>query len=725
MDNYFESFRLTFSNWTYTGRFLIYLQDLILLIQQNKKLIPVVSISYIVFCWYVYSLFSEFFNYGYFASIGSLLTATAFFVALWMVFSNYYFRRYRTDYKICIRDAFFQILASQIIAACFVVFGDLAIIGAFILSCVVFFTIYIEVLSKRKLPDTKIVFNLEVDSVLDSSRLIDIDSHELKKMQISGEVRNCLILKRSKPLNLKVKEGERLRLGVGIIEFTDATTRLEIKGRSSGSEDIDLFNKEFKPRTYFRDREWNDVLIELPKDSEKRAVDNVSFSVKSKVDSNLYISFPMVSEKKLPGQKPNIYILVVDSLRKDYFQTSDQMRISGHEHMAKLLEESVIYPNAYTQGAWTLPTLASLLSGLYTSYHDQHHPKLQQSLDKRIALLPEMLRSVGYDTYGYGTGPRTRPSYGYSRGFDRYYYEICDKEVGIATAESAFSWAKEQDRKSGYKKGQFFYLHLLEAHWPYYPPRDFEWIYSRVTQKEVYRDVKKYRNIKGALDFDKEQGTFFKDLYRAELDYCMYQIDQFLAYLKDREAYDDSLLVIMGDHGSNFNEHNPIDVFDLYQESVNVGMAIKFPKSLNRQGVDHGLIEANIDIAPTILDMLNLQSGSPVNGKSLLSNSDELTGRKDVVISEDLYIDRYSVSIRNKRNTFIYRTRFDGTSFKNFSRNEEKFELYDLEADSGEQENVFATAEPGIKHDFIQILNKHIMDSLNYHGVEDIVEIKI
>ncbi len=205
----------------------------------------------------------------------------------------------------------------------------------------------------------------------------------------------------------------------------------------------------------------------------------------------------------------------------------------------------------------------------------------------------------------------------------------------------------------------------------------------------------------------------------------MYQIDQFLAYLKDRNVYDDSLVVIMGDHGSNFNEHNPIDVFDLYQESVNVGMAIKFPRSLNRQGVDHGLVEANIDILPTILDMLNLQSGCMVNGKTLLNNTDEPASHKDVVISEDLYIDRYSVSIRNKRNTFIYRTRFNGTSFKNFSRNEEKFELYDLEVDPGERENVFATAEPGIKHGLIQILNKHIMDSLNYHGVKDIVEIKV
>lgn len=725
MDNYFESFRLSFSNWTRIGYFLIYLQNSILLIQQNKKLIPVVSISYIVFCWYVYSLFSEFFKYGYFASIGSLLTATAFFVALWMVFSNYYFRRYRTDYKICIRDAFFQILASQIIAACFVVFGDLAVIGAFILSCMIFFIIYVEVLSKRKLPDIKKVSDLEVDSVLDSSRVIDIDSHELKKVQISGEVRNCLALKKGKQLRLRVEDTDILRLGVGIKEFTDTTTRLEIQGHNANGESAELFNKEFKPRTYFRDRKWNDVLIQLPEISDSGAIENVSFSLQSKADSNLYISYPMVSEKEFTKQKFNIYILIVDSLRKDYFQMSDKMRMNGYKHMAQLLDEGVVYSNAFTQGAWTLPTLASLLSGLYTSYHDIHHPRLQQSMDEKITLLPEILRSAGYDTYGYGTGPRTAPNYGYSRGFDRYYYEICDKEQGIATAEVGFSWAKEQDRKSGYKKGQFFYLHLLEAHWPYYPPRDFEWAHSRVSKKEVFRDVKKYRNVKGALDFDKDQITFFKDLYRAELDYCMYQIDQFLAYLKDRDVYDDSLVVIMGDHGSNFSEHNPIDVFDLYQESVNVGMAIKFPKSLNRQGVDHGLVEANIDILPTILDMLDLQSGCMVNGKTLLKNTDGPAGHKDVVISEDLYIDRYSVSIRNKRNTFIYRTRFDGTSFKNFSRNEEEFELYDLEMDQGERENIFATAEPGIKYDLVQILNKHITDSLNYHGVNDIVEIKV
>ena len=166
-------------------------------------------------------------------------------------------------------------------------------------------------------------------------------------------------------------------------------------------------------------------------------------------------------------------------------------------------------------------------------------------------------------------------------------------------------------------------------------------------------------------------------------------------------------------------------VFDLYKECVNVGMALKFPRSLNRQGVDHGLVEANIDILPTIMDMLNLQSGCMVNGKSLLSDTDEPASHKDVVISEDLYINRYSVSIRNKSNTFIYRTRFDGTSFKNFSRNEEEFELYNLEVDPGERENIFTTAELGTKYDLIQILNKHITDSLNYHGVKDKAEIKV
>jgi len=578
--------------------------------------------------------------------------------------------------------------------------------------------IYLKVLAKRKLPDMKIVQDLAFDLTIDISAVDSPQDHEFKKVQISDEVRNCVVLKKGKPFNIGASGLESISLGVGTKDFSNYPVRLSVKGTYSSGDKVSLFSKEFNPRTYFRDRVWNDVEIQIPKKQGEEAA-SLSFDIESEKDINLYISLPIKTPLNKEEKKTNVYILVVDSLRSDYFESSEKMRERGHTHVAELLEESTIYPNAYTQGAWTLPTLASLLSGLYASYHDQHHPRLQKSLNERIPLLPEMLRKKGYLTYGYGTGPRTTPNYGYSRGFDRYYYKICDKEFGSATASEAFTWAKEQDRKSGYAPGQFYYLHLLEAHWPYYPPRDFEWIYNKTSKKDVLRDVKKYRKIKGALDFDDQQSDLFRDLYKAEIDYSMYEIDGFLRYLKDRGVYEDSIVVIMGDHGNNFGEHNPIATFDIYKEYLGVGLSVKYPASYKATGVDESLVSANIDIAPTVARALDLDEQSFFNGNDLLSSRESPgSALGESVISEDMYVDRYSVSIRNVDYAFLYRTHFEGTTFKNFERKNEAFELYDTKKDPEEKNNTFKEADPGIKKEFLAVLNKHITEALSYHGVD-------
>ena len=332
---------------------------------------------------------------------------------------------------------------------------------------------------------------------------------------------------------------------------------------------------------------------------------------------------------------------------------------------------------------------------------------------------------AGYNTYGYSTATGTTPNYGYSRGFDRYYFHLCDKELGIATADSAFSWAREQHRKSGCERGEFFYLHLLEAHAPYYPLRDFEWEYSKISKKDVLRDVKKYRKIKGALDFTADQIEFFKDLHRAELDYCMHEIDQFLMYLKDKGIYDDSFIIVVGDHGNNFTEHCPIGTVDLYQEYVKVGFAVKYPKAWKRDGIEKKYVNATIDIVPTIADMLGVEKQGFFNGASLLSDQKYQFGGilGNAVISEDLYVDRYSVAIRNPDYTFIYRTYFNGTTFKNFKRKDEKFELYDMRIDPGEKKNIFSQADTATRKKFIKALNMHVSDALKYHGIKQEPEI--
>jgi len=680
-------------------------------------------LSYAFSLWLVYVCLRAVLPSGYLLSVGSCIVASGIFLSLWFGSSQFFFQRYKIAYTTCIRDSLFLILFTQVCAAFFVFVNVAVIVFAFAATYFISIFLYEKLLLGRKLPDVRIVLDLEADRVLDTSMITASDAQEIKKTRIKGEVRNSVVIKPGVPLILDVRGKKELHLGLGSKEFAQRPVRLEITGHSKQGEEFELFRKEFKPRLYFRDRVWNDTVIDLTRSESGQEIESVTFTLQAQAKSSLYASFPFVRTSAQATKKPNMYLIVVDSLRQDYFncQTLPALR---YPHIARFMEDSYVYENAYTQGGWTLPTLASLFSGLYASVHDQHHPKLQKKMNKEVSLLAEILRTQGYETFAYVTGPRTTPNYGFSRGFDRYYFDVCDKEFGAATIDSLFSWALEQDRKSCSYENQFYYLHLLEAHTPYFPPRDFEWKYNLVSQQEVLRKVKNYRTISGALDFSAQEMTFFKDLYRSELDYCFYKINQFFMYLKDRGVYDDALILIMGDHGCSFAEHGPVASIDIYREFAHVGLAIKYPQGLGLCGREERLVEASVGVMPTLLDILKVENPSLARSSFLREGKNcPRTERGPVAITEDIYVKRYSVALRDRRFSFIYRTQFDAKSFKNFAQNNEVFELYDRDLDPQEKENIYAEVDASLKTTFLALLNEHINSSLHQCGSEKKVSI--
>jgi len=725
MDNNFESFKIRVSQWNWLGIFLIYLDYFRQLISEKKMLILVFGLSYGLCCWYLYLLFTELFGYIYLPMIISFLLGTFIFVAGGQAGANFYFSRYKIEYKVCIRDFLLQFFVSEIIAVSLLTLGHLQVIGAFITSNIILFLIYDNVLSKRKLPDMKVMTYLDADKDLDSSIIEESSRHEQRKVQIDDEARNCLVLNSNqKHLKVYAKDMDILSLGIGVKEYEKKPLRLQIKGYYSNNEYVELFLKEFDPRRYFRDRSWNDINLKLAKKPDGSQIEYVIFNLECSRKTNLYISFPITKKLKADTNRNNVYIIIVDSLRQDYFEPPNIMREKGFNNVAQLLENSVIYEKAYAQGTWTLPALGSIFSSLYSTRHGLHHPTAQHYISDEIPFLQEALRKNDYETYGFVTGPRTSPNCGYSRGFDRYYYRICDKEFNLGTADVAFEWVQEQERKSPYKDGKFFYIHLIDAHAPFLPRRDFEWMHNRISTTDVVRNIKKYKKMKQEITFTSEQLKLYKNLYKSELDFVMHRIELFLNYLKGRGTYEDSVIIIAGDHGINFTEHESLNTVGVYSENLHVGFSIKYPKQFNKKGCSEEFVSANNDIMPTVLDILDFQIEQPLSGKSLLQTEAKKSYQQgNYVISEDLYVRGYKITIRNRDYTFIYKTDFEGSTFKNFSQNNEAFELYNIKDDPDEKNNIFNGVSKDIRKNFFEILNNHINNSLRYHNISKEVKI--
>lgn len=713
--NNFESFDFGVSLWSREGIFLLFWKNLRQLLAYNMAALAVFISGYFVFCWMCYVLLTNFLPRGYFAATISFISATCLFLLMLQGGANYYFSRYRINYSACIRDFLLQLSLSLLIAAFFVnfnlafSFGIFVGIGAF---CVAF---YDRVWSKKKLPDMKIVLDMEADKTETANGLIGVNSHDLKKIGMCNEIRNSFVLKSGSPVTYDIGEEEEVIVGIAAKEMSNKALRLTIKGVYSDLSQKILFSKEFNPVLYFRDRSWNDLRLSCMEQSAGLKIKSLIFTIDaSSSDRSMHINLSKTNKDIREKRKKDIYLLVVDSLRHDYFQTEIVEKGCRCYNIPDFIRDSVVYRNAYTQGTWTLPALASILTGMHVSVHDVHHPTAQRPLDKKYPVLPEALQDKGYRTYAYVTGPRTSPNYGYARGFDKYYYALCNKERGIATADSAVNWIIRQHQNGAGDGGKFFYMHIVDTHTPYYPQREFEWFGNRISYTDVIRDIKKLKGSKQNLKFTAEQISLHKDLYRAEIWSALSQIDILLDFLKNRNLYDDSLIILCGDHGVSFNEHRPFNVVDLYDEYLHVGMAVKFPAGSGKKGVSEDLVRANIDLAPTILDVAGIERMPGISGESLAGGNHS---GKDYLISEDIYVKKYFVSIRDRGHSFIYRTEFDGSYFRNFKRNNETFELYDLVSDPGEKTDIFKKADKTVRGRYIEILNDHIGASLKHHGL--------
>lgn len=111
-------------------------------------------------------------------------------------------------------------------------------------------------------------------------------------------------------------------------------------------------------------------------------------------------------------EKPNIIFIVIDTLRKDYSKELER----------KLTKYGFIcYDNAIAPSSWTLPSHASMFTGLYPAFHEAHETKKKKLgevvLQKEELLITNILRDYGYKTYLFSSNPLITPFFGFA-GFD-------------------------------------------------------------------------------------------------------------------------------------------------------------------------------------------------------------------------------------------------------------------------------------------------------------------
>jgi arylsulfatase A-like enzyme len=285
--------------------------------------------------------------------------------------------------------------------------------------------------------------------------------------------------------------------------------------------------------------------------------------------------------------------------------------------------------------------------------------------------------------------------YGFDRGFDDFAELLpAGEDLGAYrkaedVVDRAIEWLGGQSKAQPF----FLFVHLFDPHMDYSPPPPYDTTFPGGSGGKVegtYASLQPY--IKGLHADPQRMAPAERDsvvaLYDGEIRYADAQVGRLLQALSDLSLEEDTMIIVTSDHGEEFDDHGSMEghQWTLYDEVLHVPLIIRTPAGPRGKVVD-ALVET-LDIAPTILEHLDLQAPPEFQGHSLWPLMSGASGEPDRLVYGKTEQFNSKQSVRSFTHKLIHT--FDtGTNAFGFPITP-GFELYDLRDDPGEQRNIFS-----------------------------------
>ncbi len=313
----------------------------------------------------------------------------------------------------------------------------------------------------------------------------------------------------------------------------------------------------------------------------------------------------------------NVVFILVDTLRADHLPLYGYGRDTTPT-LTALAGESALFKDARSQASCTFPSVNSLLTSRSASAF-LGQPGGAMGLPPGVAGLAEILRRRGFHTAAVSASPvvrrnpsRFNPGGGYDRGFDSF-QEDCIWKGADCVTDQALPHVDADPRPL------FLYLHYLDPHGPYVPPAAWRRRFAGGhTDKDFVRNgdpnpigawLYKGAPNPGVTAADL---AYLKDLYDDKIAFFDAQLARLLARLRSSGLLDDAILVFAADHGEEFLEHGDIKhCRNLFDTTIRTPLLLRVPGAQGR--VVDAAVE-NVDIVPTVLDLLGGGGGSGGSG---------------------------------------------------------------------------------------------------------------
>jgi arylsulfatase len=324
------------------------------------------------------------------------------------------------------------------------------------------------------------------------------------------------------------------------------------------------------------------------------------------------------------GTPRNLLLVLLDTTRSDHLSAYGYGRPTTPTIDALALE-GVRFESVFAQSSLTPVSAGTLLSGTLPFRHGVRSLYVvdQEELSSGVPSLFELLGRSGRRTAGFVSAKPMGRHYGLARGFDEYdddlehtreRYRItrfadAAQRPADETAELVLGWLDRHGREP------FAVLfHMFDAHDPsFVPPRDF---LAEQLEVDVPHDLPRYLPDAGRSSIARTPAELVA-LYDAELRFMDAQLARVLARLEDLGVRDETLVVVVADHGEAFGEHGFYTHGLLYREHLQVPLVLQGP------GLPSGLtVTARtrvVDVFPTLVDLMGLEKPeTPGDGVSLL-----------------------------------------------------------------------------------------------------------
>jgi arylsulfatase A-like enzyme len=327
--------------------------------------------------------------------------------------------------------------------------------------------------------------------------------------------------------------------------------------------------------------------------------------------------------------------------------------------------------------------VATLFTGLHPRSHGVLNPltswDAKGTLDPSQTTLAERLGEHGYRSYGFTGNLNASPRFGFDQGFDEYRFVESESAADInALALEALADVSEP-----------FYLHLhyMEPHSTYAAPERYRSLWADpsyagpLTGDHAQLD----EIVAGKLDVTAADVERLRVLYDQEIRYLDDRLAELLDGLEAAGHADDTILVLLSDHGEEFLEHgSALHGYTLYDEQLRVPLLIRDPRRPAARRIE--FVTRQVDVLPTLLELLGIESEPGLQGRSLVPLFEGApTEPAPPVFAE--------ASLRAVKTVRLRSISWDGWKLIENRLPRPSLELYHLENDPAEQENL-AAAEP-------------------------------